>query len=117
MFKSTPKEHFTKTYFPSFKNGVEAPNCSGILLKRFLVQFYIKESQFLLINNVTCLQIKENSNIFLRYKRGEESFERVTKHFLNDSLSNFPYRLVGRNSLCTEIKYVLKFPKIYKIVA
>ena len=53
----------------------EASNCSGILLKRFLVQFYIKESQFLLINKVTDL-LKLNKieiQIFLRVTRGEES--------------------------------------------
>ena len=41
---------------------VKASNCNMILFKRFLVQFYLKESQFHLINNEKSLKIGRNPN-------------------------------------------------------
>ena len=40
----------------------KASNCNTIHFKRFFDQFYIKENQFLLINNETGLYIGENPN-------------------------------------------------------
>ena len=58
MFKSTPKEginNISRNVFFVFKMVYEASNCSGILFKLFVVQFYMKKSQFILINKVTGL--------------------------------------------------------------
>ena len=73
VLKSTPKVHFTiKNISSSLNIMKKASDCNKIPLKRFFVQFYNKENQFILINNETGLSIEENpnKNISLRLKRG-----------------------------------------------